>query len=641
MDEQLQILPYIILFLPAVSAAFQTLFTLKEGKLSAGIATGAVWISFFCSVALTLVFLAGSIPDYNQSVDWLSAGNLKLQIGYQIDKLTLLMLLVVTFVSGLIHIFSIGYMRDDAAMGRYFAGLNFFTFAMLGIILSNNFLMLFIFWELVGLSSYLLIGHWFERPSAANAAKKAFLTNRLGDFGFLLGIILIWGATNSLRFDEISAKIGRNPELFGAYGAIAGLLIFCGAVGKSAQFPLHVWLPDAMEGPTPVSALIHAATMVAAGVFMLCRVFFIFTAKATLPQCLAGLTLSPLDVIAWVGAITALLSALIAVQQNDIKRILAYSTLSQLGYMTMAVGLSGPSPAMFHLITHAFFKALLFLCAGSVIIALHHEQDIWKMGGLAKKMPVTFLAFLIAMLAICGIPPFSGFYSKDAIIALAGHKSQNLFIISILIAGLTALYMGRLFTVAFLGKERSSRAIGCKESPPVMIVPLIILALASAIAGVIGIDAVLQNYFAAFSKQAEAGDLTFVQKLTYPFVHSPKAVWMGLAVSVIGFVISFILYIGREKDPLENLGVISKAMKNRFYFDEMYKGIIELTHDALSFGAAWLDRWIVSGLIIRSIHGTTELCGRALRLVQTGNVQTYIFILTAGAAVMIYYLIKH
>jgi NADH-quinone oxidoreductase subunit L len=642
MDEQLQILPYVILFLPAVSAAFQTLFTLKEGKLSAGIATGAVWISFLCSLALTFVFLAGGIPDYNQSVDWLSAGPLKLQIGYQIDKLTLLMLLVVTFVSGLIHIFSLGYMRDDAAMGRYFAGLNFFTFAMLGIVLANNFVMLFIFWELVGLSSYLLIGHWFERPSAANAAKKAFLTNRLGDFGFILGIILIWGATNSLKFDEISAKIARNPEVFGGYGSVAGLLIFCGALGKSAQFPLHVWLPDAMEGPTPVSALIHAATMVAAGVFMLCRVFFLFTAKATYPESLAALgPLNPLDIIALIGAITALISALIAIQQGDIKRILAYSTLSQLGYMVMAVGLGGASPAMFHLITHAFFKALLFLCAGSVIIALHHEQDIWKMGGLGKKMPVTFLTFLVATLAICGIPPFSGFYSKDAIIALAQQKSPSLFVISVIVAGLTALYMGRLFTVAFLGKERSPRVIQCKESPLVMTIPLVVLAIASVIAGVIGIDTVLQNYFAAFSKQAEAGDLTFVQRLTYPFVHSPKAVWIGLTVSIIGFIISFILYIDRERDPFESLGIISKAMKNRFYFDEIYNGIIELTHDALSFGAAWLDKWIISGLIIRGIHGTTELCGRALRLFQTGNVQTYIFVLTAGAAVMIYYLIKH
>ncbi len=636
MDEQLQILPFIIVFLPAISAVFQTLFTLKEGGLSAGIAIGAVGISFLCSAVLAFIIYSGGIPDYNYSITWLTAGDLKLEIGYQMDKLTLLMLLVVTFVSGLIHIYSIGYMHNDAAEGRYFAGLNFFTTAMLGIVLSNNFVMLFIFWELVGLSSYLLIGHWFERPAAANAAKKAFITNRLGDFGFILGIILVWGFIGSVRFDEISAKISRNPEIFGVYGTVAGLLIFCGAVGKSAQFPLHVWLPDAMEGPTPVSALIHAATMVAAGVFMLCRVFFIFSAKAAVPQSLAMLAVSPLSVIAWIGAITALISALIAIQQNDIKRILAYSTLSQLGYMVMAVGLSGPSPAMFHLITHAFFKALLFLCAGSVIVALHHNQDIWTMGGLKSKMPITFITFLIALLTICGIPPFSGFYSKDSIIALAQHKSTALFVISIIVAFLTALYMSRLLVVVFFGKNRSHHSAASKESSYVMTVPLIILAIMSIISGFIGIDATLNSIFGVAVKDGEK------LNLFYPFSHSPLAAWLGLGFSIFGIVIAFLLYSSKDKDPItERLGIIATAMKNRFYFDEIYDGIIELTHDALSKTSAFIDRWIVSGFVIKGIHGTVEICGRALRLVQTGNVQTYVFILTAGAAVLIYYLIRH
>src|SRR5437667_2192118 len=329
------------------------------------------------------------------------------------------MLLVVTGVGGAIHIYSWGYMREDRGFSRYFAGLSLFTFSMLGIVLANNFLMLFIFWELVGVSSYLLIGHWFERPSAADACKKAFLTNRIGDFGFLLGILMVWGLAGELNFSLIEDQLKQNPASFGSLATIAGLLIFCGAVGKSAQFPLHVWLPDAMEGPTPVSALIHAATMVAAGVYMLCRVFFLLDIPGS----------HALEVIAWIGGFTALLSAVIAVQQNDIKRILAYSTLSQLGYMVMSVGLSGPTPAMFHLTTHAFFKALLFLGAGSIIIALHHEQDIWKMGGLRKRMPVTFRTFLVGPLALAGVWPLAGFYSKDEVLLMAMHKSTPLFII--------------------------------------------------------------------------------------------------------------------------------------------------------------------------------------------------------------------
>lgn len=639
MDEQLQILPFIILFLPAVSAAFQTLFTLKEGKICAGISTGAVWISFACSAFLYSVIHFGSIPNHIYGYPWISIGNFKLEIGYQIDELTLLMLLVVTFVSGIIHVFSIGYMRDDKAMGRYFAGLNFFTFAMLGIVLSHNFLMLFIFWELVGLSSYLLIGHWFERPSAADAAKKAFLTNRLGDFGFILGIILIWAVTGSIRFDEIAAKIGRNPEVFGVFGSIACLLIFCGAVGKSAQFPLHVWLPDAMEGPTPVSALIHAATMVAAGVFMLCRVFFLFSVKPSMPESLALLgQINPLEVIAWIGAITATLSAIIAVQQNDIKRILAFSTLSQLGYMVMAVGLSAPSPAMFHLITHAFFKALLFLCAGSVIVALHHEQDVWKMGGLKSKMPITFVTFLIGTLAICGIPPFSGFYSKEAIFAAAHEKSKILFYLSVFGAFLTAFYMTRLMTVVFFGKPRiEHHGEKIKESPAVMTVPLVILALFSAISGVIGFEEILNRYFSVKAELLPS----LSAKLLYPLIHSPQVAALGGGSALLGIILGFAIYVNKPTDPLTSrLGFISRAMQKRFYFDEIYDGIIELTHSGISRFANFIEKWIMNIVLIGGIYKATELCGRLLRLFQSGNVQFYIFVLAAGSAIVIYYLAK-
>ncbi len=474
---KLEVLPWLILFLPLLAAAGITLFTHKNRELSAKLSIGAIVAGFVLSV----LFIAanGWKPLKRETlVTWLEVGDLQVDFGLRLDPLSLLMLLVVTGVGGAIHVYSRGYMRDDRGFSRYFACLSLFTFSMLGIVLANNFLMLFIFWELVGVSSYLLIGHWFERPSAADAAKKAFLTNRLGDFGFLLGILMVWTMAGGLNFSLIEDQLKQDPALFGRMATVAGLLIFCGAIGKSAQFPLHVWLPDAMEGPTPVSALIHAATMVAAGVYMLCRVFFIFNTPA-------------LHVIAWIGAITALMAALIAVQQNDIKRILAYSTLSQLGYMVMAVGVAAPTSAMYHLTTHAFFKALLFLGAGSVIHALHHEQDIWKMGALKNKMPVTFWTFLFGTLALCGVPPFSGFYSKDAILAqtLEQH-SYPLFAAAALVAVLTTFYMFRLFFLAFLGSPKTEAAKHAHESPAVMTWPLRLLALFS----LLGIDRAVPTF---------------------------------------------------------------------------------------------------------------------------------------------------
>src|SRR5437899_1558490 len=369
-------LAWIILLLPLISAVIITLATQRDGKFSGKLAIGAVVLSFLFTVALFLALGENRFINA-RTFDWLNVGDFKVELGLRLDPLSWLMLLIVTGVGGLIHIYSYGYMHDDSGMGRYFAGLSLFTFAMIGIVIATNFVQMFIFWELVGLSSYLLIGFWYERPAAADAAKKAFITNRLGDFGFVLGIILIWSLLGTVKFDELQAHLAKTPGALGTASCLAGLLIFCGAVGKSAQFPLHVWLPDAMEGPTPVSALIHAATMVAAGVYMLCRVFFLYGATPAWPEALSFMSgLTALDVIAWIGGFTALLAAVIAVQQNDIKRILAYSTLSQLGYMVMAVGIHGPTPAMFHLTTNAFFTALLFLGAGAVSHAVHHEQNI-------------------------------------------------------------------------------------------------------------------------------------------------------------------------------------------------------------------------------------------------------------------------
>jgi NADH-quinone oxidoreductase subunit L len=564
------------------------------------------------------------------SVAWLAIGDLQVDFGLRFDPLSLLMLLLVTGVASVIHIYSWGYMNEDRGFPRFFACLSLFTFSMLGIVLANNFLELFIFWELVGVSSYLLIGFWFERPAAADAGKKAFITTRLGDFGFLLGILTVWATfhSHSLRFDQIEKDLAANPQALGALATTAGLLIFCGAMGKSAQFPLHVWLPDAMEGPTPVSALIHAATMVAAGVYMLCRVFFLLDIPGS----------HALEVIAWIGGFTGLLSAVIAIQQNDIKRILAYSTLSQLGYMVMAVGLRGPAPAMFHLTTHAFFKALLFLGAGSVIVAVHHEQDIWKMGGLRRKMPVTYWTFMVGTLALAGLPPFSGFYSKDSILAQAADHNLPLFVLGAAVTALTTFYMFRLVFVAFLGAPRSEAASHAHESPPVMLWPLRFLAFASVFAGLMGIK---QLYAMQFPSTGVEADMPFPGRLIAPFLHAPLAATTGLLAVLVGFAAANALYAKATKDPLpEKLGALSRAMRNRFYFDELYQATVIRLHDSLAAVAGWFDRWIIAGLAVRGTHGTTELAGRALRLLQTGNLQTYAMLFALGVALVLYLALK-
>ncbi len=617
-----EILPWLILFLPLVAAGCITLFTLRYRTVSASLSIGAIVIGFILSVIF--INANGWQPASGESVtNWLTIGSLHVDFGLKLDALSMMMLLVVTGVGGAIHIYSFGYMHEDRGFSRYFACLSLFTFSMLGIVLANNFIQLFISWGLVGVSSYLLIGHWFERPSAGDAAKKAFITNRLGDFGFLLGILMVWGLLGSLNFSTLYAHLHADPTALGGMASIAALLLFCGAVGKSAQFPLHVWLPDAMEGPTPVSALIHAATMVAAGVYMLCRILFLLNADA-------------LHVIAWIGGFTALLAALIAVQQNDIKRILAYSTLSQLGYMVMSVGLAGPTPAMFHLTTHAFFKALLFLGAGSVIHAMHDEQDIWKMGSLKKKMPVTFWTFLIGTLALSGVPPFSGFYSKDSILGQAlDQKNYLLFVLGAFTAGLTAFYMFRLFYVAFLGKPKTEAAEHVHESPAVMAWPLRVLAVFAVIGGVIGAS---QTYASQFSPD-EARE-SFGQSLVEPFVHSPVGVLIGLAFIAVGIFVATKLYWNATSDPLPaKLGGLATAMKNRFYFDELYEATVIRLHDFIAAVMDWIDRWLVEGLCIGLVRGGTDLTGRALRLAQTGNLQTYAFLFVLGVAVVMYFVL--
>jgi NADH-quinone oxidoreductase subunit L len=611
-----EILPWLTLFLPIFSAAVITLFTLKHRNVSALISIGAIVIGFVSTIAF---IAANGWVTGEPAINWLSIGGLNIDFGLKLDRLSEMMMFVVTGVGGAIHIYSFGYMREDSGFSRFFAFMSLFTFSMLGIVLANNFIEMFIFWELVGVSSYLLIGFWFEKPSAADAAKKAFFTNRLGDFGFLLGILVVWAALGSLNFTQLQSTLVANPAALGTIATVAGLLVFCGAMGKSAQFPLHVWLPDAMEGPTPVSALIHAATMVAAGVYMLCRILFLLNGDA-------------LHVIAYIGGFTALLAALIAVQQNDIKRIIAYSTLSQLGYMVMAVGLNGPTPAMFHLTTHAFFKALLFLSAGSVILGMHHEQDIWQMGNLRKKMPVTFWTFLIGALALSGVPPFSGFYSKDSILAQAlEQKNYLLFGVAVFVAALTAFYTFRLFFVVFFGQEKSKAASHAHESPLVMTLPLLALALFAAIGGFIGIT---NSYGSQFIAGHET--LSVAQQITEPLKNIGPML-CGLAAAAVGIFVAFSLYKNVVSDPLPaKLGGLATAMKNKFYFDELYEATFIRAHDFIATVMDVIDRWFVEGFCIGLVRGGTDFTGRALRLVQTGNLQTYAFLFVLGVAVVLY-----
>jgi NADH-quinone oxidoreductase subunit L len=620
---------WIILFLPLLVAGLITLVTRRDRNLSAGLSIAAVVVGFILSAIF--VHFNGWENSGESSATWLAIGSFQVDFGLRFDPLSMAMMLVVTGVASLIHIYSWNYMLEDPGFSRYFACLSLFTFSMLGIVLAGNFIQLFIFWELVGVSSYLLIGFWFERPAAADAGKKAFLTNRLGDFGFLLGILTVWATLGSLNFSALQNAISSNPAAFGGTATLAGLLIFCGAMGKSAQFPLHVWLPDAMEGPTPVSALIHAATMVAAGVYMLCRVMFLLDVPGS----------QALEVIAWIGGFTALLSAVIAVQQDDIKRILAYSTLSQLGYMVMGVGLHGPAQSMFHLTTHAFFKALLFLGAGSVILALHHEQNIWKMGGLARRMRVTTWTFLAGTLALSGVWPLSGFYSKDSILALAMDR-QNLALLGLglFVAVLTTFYMFRLVFVVFFGADKSETAGHAHESPQGILWPLRILAALSIVGGVIGIEGL---YEAQFGNGHVVAALTWEriwQQLWLPFQLAPVPAFCGLGAVLAGFVAAWSLYGNAASDPLPaKLGVVSTWMRNRFYFDELYEATVIRLHDFLAAVAGWIDRWIIGGAVMVT-HGATELTGRALRLVQNGNLQTYAFLFALGVAVVLFLALK-
>lgn len=617
MNEQPALLPSLVLLLPLLAALVNLLFHKSLKGAATLISVGSAVVCFICS----LLLLGVPGEKFYNILPFIQIEGFNVAIDAVIDRQSRGMMFVVTFVGLLVHLFSLGYMKTDAGKARYFGGLSLFMFSMTGIVLAGNFIMMFIFWELVGLSSYLLIGHWFEKASAAEASKKAFLTNRIGDFGFMIGILLLFAANGGdLTFDGLRDSFaggnlhhaaGAQPWLITA----AALSIFMGAVGKSAQVPLHVWLPDAMEGPTPVSALIHAATMVAAGVYMLVRVSFLIEASHTAAE-----------VIAWTGGITAILAALMATQQNDIKRVLAYSTLSQLGYMVMAVGLAALQlhaheavpghPAMFHLYTHAFFKAMLFLGSGAVIYACHHEQDIWKMGGLFKHMPITAITFAVGTLALAGMFPFSGFWSKEAILGVAFEVNRPLFWIASATALLTAFYMTRLFVVAFLGKGRTDSARHASEAPIIMVLPLIILAV-----------------FSVFSAWGPVVNTFQAMKPDHADPHITV-----LAASIVALVAGlgggFYLYRGRDSDPFS-----IELFAKKFYFDEVYGVIVRVFQDRLAWIVNGIERVIVDGLIAKLPAALLSRVGSAVRILQGGHLQGYTFLMGTGVLLVIYFLV--
>jgi NADH-quinone oxidoreductase subunit L len=613
----------IILLLPFFSALLILLGHRQLKGASVLISVGSSVISFVAC----LFFLAAD-DDNRLLLPFIEVGTFNAGIDALIDKQSRGMMFIVSFVGMLVHIFSLGYMKDDEAKPRFFGSLSLFMFSMTGIVLAGNLIMMFIFWELVGLSSYLLIGHWYQKASAAEACKKAFLTNRIGDFGFMIGILLLFGANGgNVNLIDLETAFTSGPLRPDAPGYSAGfttaaaLCIFLGAVGKSAQFPLHVWLPDAMEGPTPVSALIHAATMVAAGVYMLVRVSFLVTASPLAAEIIAG-----------IGCGTALLAALMATQQNDIKRVLAYSTLSQLGYMVMAVGAVAMAaqhghqgahaadpghPAMFHLYTHAFFKAMLFLGSGAVIYACHHEQDIWKMGGLRKHMPVTFWTFAIGTAALMGVPFLSGFWSKEAVLGAAYDSGcKVLFLAGAATAALTAFYMTRLLIVAFFGKPRTDSAHHATEAPMVMILPLAILAIFSVLSGYDVLAAPLQA-------------------MKPPHVEGHQTVlFASLVALVLGAGAAIYLYRGKDKDP-----VSIKLFANKFYFDEIYAVIVRVCQDRLAWIVTALERVFVDGIVARLPAAIIARLGAATRMLQGGHLQGYTFLLGGGVIAVVYLLV--
>ena len=620
-------LPGLIIGLPLASAFLLLFAGRRLGKLSGVVGSAAMGISFLLGLKLFFDLLAkeeGAREQVSSLFDWIVVGTFNVGVDLLVDELSIVMILVVTGVGTLIHIYSIGYMLGDPRYSRFFSYLNLFAASMLLLVLADNILLLYVGWEGVGLCSYLLIGFWFETKSASNAAKKAFIVNRIGDFAFLLGIFVLTATVGSLTVGEINEGAGA---MTAGIATIAALLLFAGATGKSAQIPLHVWLPDAMEGPTPVSALIHAATMVTAGVYMVARFNPVFEASGG----------AALTVVAWVGALTALLAAFMAAAEYDIKRVLAYSTISQLGYMFLAHGVGAYSAGIFHLVTHAFFKALMFLGAGAVMHALGGETDMRKMGGLRKVMPITGLTFLMGWLAISGVVPFAGFFSKDAILASAWQQGDYaLWAIGVFTALLTAFYMSRLYWRVFEGRTKVPEGVHVHDAPPTMATALIPLAVLSVVGGVINLP----------------GNLTLEHFLEHVLGESavpegPTA-WVlagvALTVAFAGIVYARLLYLTttshiRRRRLLARVGPLVTAARNGFYIDEFYGRFIVLPGKRFAvYCTEVIDPKVFDGLVNgvgRMVAGMAE----GLRRVQTGYVRTYAITFLLGVTVILSILI--
>ena len=609
-------------------------------KLSTVILGVCILLSFYC---VYLVYTGGS---FSVGMNWFVTAKFSINFGMLADGLSAMMLVVVSIVSFLVHLYSIGYMHGDSRYWLFFVYLQLFSASMFGLVLANNYLQMYIFWELVGLCSYLLIGFWYEKQSASDAAKKAFLTTRIGDVGMMIGILLLFLSTGTLTFGEVFTKVANGGISPGTLTAIS-ILLFAGAVGKSAQFPLHVWLPDAMEGPTPVSALIHAATMVAAGVYLVGRSFPLFSAS---PQAMT--------VVAAVGAFTAIFAATIAVVQTDIKKILAYSTISQLGYMIFALGMGAYTAGLFHLMTHAFFKALLFLGSGSIIHATG-TQDITEMGGLAKKMKTTTWTFVAGALSLSGFPLLAGFWSKDEILGFAFGTGQYIFfVVGAFTAFLTAFYMFRLVFVVFGGKQ-SHAAEHAHESPKTMTIPLIILAILAIIAGYVGAPFI--------SKAASFGEFIkngiHVKEVAFNFI--PMAI--SVVVALCGILLAYLMY-GKRAIPTDWLyryvKPYHKVLVNKYYMDEFYSKAIVRPGIKFAHLVNWFDKNVIDGfvnlagkatlVISKGVHlfdlgvvdgfvnwtaKETYNSGKRLRQLQTGNISGYAIVMFAVLAVYIIYII--
>jgi NADH-quinone oxidoreductase subunit L len=643
---------WLIPILPLAGAAINGFFGKKSSRTAVSM-IGLVFsgAAFAWALWVALRFSSVDLPYQEYVAHWIRSGNFSADFALYLDQLSLVMLLVVTGVGFLIHVYSVGYMWDDPSYYRFFAYLNLFMFFMLTLVLANNYLVMFIGWEGVGLASYLLIGFWFTKDSAASAGKKAFIVNRIGDFGFLIGLFLIIQHFGSLNFTQVFAQVQPIAPETGSAGLLTsiGILLMVGACGKSAQIPLYVWLPDAMEGPTPVSALIHAATMVTAGVYMVSRSHMIFERA---PMALM--------VVAVIGTLTAVFAATIGITQTDIKKVLAYSTVSQLGYMFMACGVGAFSAGIFHLMTHAFFKGLLFLAAGSVIHAVGGEQDMRKMGGLRSYIPWTFLTMGIATLAIAGIPPFAGFWSKDEILWKAyssDHGSWVFWLIGVITAFLTSFYMFRLLFMTFFGDYRGAQVDAHghahaahghddhghgepHESPMVMLVPLMILAVLSIVGGLVGIGNRFENFLAPVFGSGELSEAAGEAAS-----RGTELLLMGIsvAVAVMGFLLAFVLYVSKPHLPrkiADSLNGFYTAVLNKYYVDELYAKLFvkPLVDGSTSILWQGVDRKVIDDTVNDAADGARNISDN-VRHMQSGNLRSYAGWIAAGSAVVIAYMI--